>query len=100
MEYSDFIQGINAGIIKRVNFSILGYPHYKNCEIESRIDSPKENVCFRVILVKLTNDSSEQVGFYKKFNEKYKLFKLKGKGGSFTLKQIWERVCISKIETE
>ena len=44
----------------------------------------------------LTNDNSEISIYYQKFHGDEKLFKIKGKG-VFSLKQIWNKVIITKI---
>ena len=41
-------------------------------------------------------DNSEQVSFFNVFDEKYKLFKIKGLG-AFTLRDIWHRINITEI---
>ena len=97
MEYCEFVNKINSGEIKKIQFSVLNYPHYRDCIIEHKIDRPKENVAIKIITVTLTKDETERVSFYKTFDEKYKLFNFKRKG-KFTLKQIWEHISINSIE--
>ena len=97
MEYCEFIEKINSGEIKKMHFSVLNYPHYRNCVIEYEIDRPKENVKIEIITVTLTADKSEQASFYKTFKEDCKLFDFKRKG-KFTLKQIWKHITINSVE--
>ena len=99
MEYDRFITSINSGVIKKVVFAISDYSHYNNCSIVSKIESPNVNFSFRSITVKLTNDDTETVSFYEKFNEMSKLFNF-GRKGKFTLKQVWNRIIIKSIEYE
>ena len=98
MEYNEFLQGINSGKINKLVFSVNGYSHYKECVIESKIIHFGDNSQIRVIDVLLTRDHAERVCFFEKYNEKYKLFKFKNKGGRVTLKDVWERLSIIKIE--
>ena len=97
MEYCEFIDKINSGKIKKFYFSVLNYSHYSDCLIEYKIDHPKNNVSIKIIMVTLTKDETEKVGFYENFDEKYKLFNFKRKG-KFTLKQIWKDILIKYIE--
>ena len=46
--------------------------------------------------VNLSDDGSERVGFYDTFKEGFKLFRM-GRKGSFTLKQLWDRIEIVEI---
>ena len=97
MEYKEFVDKLNKGIIKKVVFSISDYAHYKKCLIETKEDILRNGTTVLLIYVALSNNTSEQITFYKKFNEEYKLFIIKGKG-RFTLKQVWERVQILELE--
>lgn len=49
-----------------------------------------------MIEVKLVEDDSETVSFYKYFKEDYKLFKF-GRKGTFTLKQVWNNIQVIQI---
>ena len=98
MEYQEFVDGINKGTIQKVSFSVQGYAHYRNCVIESKcmINSNGVNIG-KIISVHLTPDGSERKGFLDDIDEKTKLFHIKGKG-TFTLKQMWDRITINSIE--
>ncbi len=97
MEYDDFIKSINSGNITQFSFSIDGYNHYRDCRISRIKDKIFNGKIIEGIKVILTKDESEKVSFLWKFNESFKLFRL-GKEGTFTLKQIWNRVIIKSIE--
>ncbi len=97
MEYDDFIKSINSGNITQFSFSIDGYNHYHDCRISRIEDRIFNGIIIEMIEVILTKDESEKVSFYKHFDESYKLFRL-GKIGTFTLKQLWNRVVVTKIE--
>lgn len=97
MNYCDFVNGINTGIIIKAKFCILDYPHYKNCIVQSVLIDSKNPEAGRIIWFYLTTDGYEKKGFVDIFKEDYKLFRIKGKG-SFTLKQIWDRVNILFIQ--
>ncbi|MBR2340070.1 MAG: hypothetical protein IKA74_04480 [Clostridia bacterium] len=98
MNYDEFIKGINdEQKIKQIDFYIDGYAHYKNCSIgryKEKIFGNEFN--FRITCI-LTKDHSEYVSFYETFKEDYKLFNF-GKKGKFTLKDVWDKVVITKIE--
>lgn len=95
IEYDQLINGINNHNISEVIFSVNGYAHYRRCEIKLVKEEKRGNDIY-LILIKLTSDCSEDVGFYKKFNESYKLFKM-GNKGSFTLKQLWNDIEIQNL---
>lgn len=88
--YKDIIKKLNDAEILKLHFYIEDYPHYSNCKIYW-IYEPV--TCLQV---ELTNDNYEQIRFWK-FKEDFKLFNF-GKKGKFTLKQIWNKVHITKIE--
>ena len=99
--YEDFIKGINnRSGIKQIDFYIEGYSHYHSCSIGRYIDKVKVYSDIRVLNGRITcilaNDHSEDVYFYGTFDEKRKLFNL-GKQGTFTLKQVWDRVVITNV---
>lgn len=95
--YEEFINDLNNGKIESILFSIQNYSHYKNCSIKRCIDITYNKKQLISIKVKLVKDDSETVSFYKKFNENYKLFKF-GRKGSFTLKQLWDKIVILDIK--
>ena len=95
--YDMFITQLNNYKIKRIVFSVKNYPHYNNCSIQVKSDELKNTNVIYSILIRLTNDGSEDVGFYKQFKEEYKLFHM-GKKGSFTLKQMWNKIDIMDVE--
>ena len=95
--YNTFIKQLNNYHIKSIVFSVRDYSHYNNCSIQVKRERLKNTNIVYSILVRLTNDGSEDIGFYKQFKEDYKLFRM-GKNGSFTLKQIWDKIDIVDIE--
>ena len=97
MKYRDFINGINSGVISKASFSILDYPHYRNCIVESKLINPSKKESSKIIWFYLTPDGYEKKGFLNKIKEDTKLFYIKGKG-SYSLKQIWDRVVIQDIK--
>ena len=99
MKYNELIRGINAGIIRKVSFSITNYAHYRNCIVEVKCSNAMCPESGRIIWFHLTPDGYEKKGFLNKINEDVKLFELKGKG-KFTLKQIWDKVVVHSIEYE
>lgn len=94
--YEEIINNLNEGKIESIVFSIKEYTHYKKCIIKRFIDNVYNDKCIVRIEVKLVEDDSETVSFYKYFKEDYKLFKF-GRKGTFTLKQIWDYVQILKV---
>ncbi len=97
MTYKDFIDGINCGWIKQIDFYLEGYGHYRNCSIgRYREKIYGRDVDYRITCV-LTKNHHEDVSFFDKFDEKYKLFNIKSKG-KFTLKEVWSRIVITKVE--
>ena len=101
MTYDEFIEGINnPNKIKQIDFYIDGYNHYRNCSIgryREKIGHPVNKVVdFRITCI-LTKDHSEDVGFLFKFKEDYKLFNF-GSKGKFTLKDVWDKVVITKVK--
>ncbi len=95
ISYDELIKKINNHEISNVEFGIADYQHYSNCRIEVNKELIN-NKLIVIIEVKLTNDLSEYESFYNRFDESYKLFNL-GRKGSFTLKQIWDKVTIKSI---
>ncbi len=99
--YQEVIDGINQGTIKRFCFAVDGYAHYKNCSIESYDETVRgavREVTYHTIRVTLTADGKEDVSFLNNFKEDYKLFRM-GKQGTFTLKQLWDKIVVISIET-
>lgn len=97
LSYKQFVDEINNGKIIKAVFQVENYAHYKNCLIERIVDILHNGNSIVIIDVKLTNDLSEHVGFYKVFNEKFKLFDM-GREGKFTLKQIWDKIKFIRID--
>lgn len=95
-DYKEIIDGINQGKINSILFSIKDYTHYKNCFIKRCVDVISTEKYITRIEVKLVEDDSETISFYKKFKEDYKLFKF-GRKGTFTLKQVWKKIEILEI---
>ena len=96
ISYQSFIELLNNFEIKSFEFSIPEYSHYCNCTILTKIDVLENGNTVPMIVVKLTNDGSENVSFYKTFKEDYKMFKM-GRKGTFTLKQMWSQIRILEI---
>lgn len=97
MLYEMFLEKFNSYEIKSVKFKVEGYAHYNNCCLFHQIDTINLNKKIHIIVCKLTNDEYEKVSFLNKFNEEFKLFDF-GRKGKFTLKQIWDKVCITEIK--
>jgi len=98
MRYEEFIKGINdEKKIKQIDFYIDGYAHYKNCSIGRYTDIFFGKEFDDRITCILTKDHSEKVSFFEKFKEDYKLFDF-GRKGKLTLKDVWDKVVITKIE--
>lgn len=97
LTYKQFITDLNSGIIVGVDFNIVGYSHYSNCRIYWKHDTIKNGKTISLIRVDLTDDYSEFVSFMDRFNESYKLFRM-GRRGSFTLRQVWDKIEIVRIE--
>lgn len=97
LSYQQFIDEINEGKIIRAVFQVENYAHYNNCLIERVTDVLHNGNPLVTISVKLTRDKSEHVGFYKVFNEEFKLFKI-GRQGKFTLKQMWDKIKFIEID--
>ncbi len=96
LSYQQFIDDINCGTIVNAIFQIQDYAHYNYCSIERIVDTFPSGDSIVTIVVKLTKDS-EQFGFYKTFDEKCKLFNM-GRRGTFTLKQMWDRIKFISID--
>ena len=95
-DYDEIIENINNHKISELRFEVLEYPHYHDCKIiVNKEQLPSNNVIY-LIEIFLTQDLSENVSFYNKFKENYKLFYM-GRKGSFTLKQIWKKIKILEI---
>ena len=95
-KYQQIIDDLNTGKISVIRFLIKNYTHYKNCIIERKIDTIPNGKSVSLIVVKLTEDHTEDITFFKNFKEDEKLFKM-GKKGNFTLKEIWKLVDIIQI---
>ncbi len=99
MEYKELIDGINSGSIKRVEFSVQGYSHYRHCCIyRETAQSKKSGNPFSYICIDVSKEKDEKYINFHKFDESQKLFVLKNQGGSLSLKQAWSRIVIEKIE--
>ncbi|MDE6666935.1 MAG: hypothetical protein K2K38_01140 [Clostridia bacterium] len=105
LSYQQFIDGINNGTIIKVVFKVKDYAHYRCCSIERIIDVlPSGNSVVRID-VRLTKSYYigeyghifGHFGFLDKFDEKCKLFKM-GRSGTFTLKQMWDRIEVISID--
>lgn len=94
--YEEIINDLNEGKIESILFSINKYTHYKKCIIKRCIDCVSSDKQIIRVEVKLAEDDSETISFYKYFKEDYKLFKF-GRKGTFTLKQVWKNVQILQV---
>ena len=96
-DYEQLITELNNGLINSVEFNIIGYEHYNHCCVIYRdFIANRLNNKLPIIRIQLTKDNSEQVSFFNVFDEKYKLFKIKGLG-AFSLRDIWHRINITEI---
>ena len=95
-EYSELISALNEGKIKSISFSVVDYPHYQECKIVREVDYLPRGKQFVWIAVQLTKDNYEKVSFFKSFKDDYKLFHM-GRKGTFTLKQLWNKIEIKEI---
>ena len=96
--YKEMIDGVNNGTIEDVHFSIKGYGHYRSCHLK-RVYSEYElsdKRPFEYIELILTDDGSEYSRYYGPFQDKEKVFHIKGKG-RFTLKEVFKSVEIISI---
>ncbi len=102
MTYDEFIKGINdPNEIKQIDFYVEGYTHFNKCSIGRYIDKVrvrgiKKTVAWRITCI-LTKDHTEDVSFFKTFEEDYKLFNF-GSKGKYTLKDVWDKIVITNIE--
>lgn len=99
LSYQEFIDKLDHGTIRKMIFQVENYTHYKRCSIERKTDRMKNGRAVILIDVNLTEDGTERVCFFRKFNESYKFFGM-GRGERFTLKQIWDRIRVIQIEYE
>ena len=88
--YEEIVKKLNNFEIIKLCFYIEGFAHYRNCVIY-KVDEP--TLCMQI---ELTRDNFEKIKF-RKFVENFKLFNF-GRKGKFTLKQIWDKVCITEIK--
>lgn len=95
--YEKMIKDLNEGKIESILFSIKGYAHYKHCIIKKYFDLVSKDNKMDRVEIQLTEDGLETVIFYKKFKDDYKLFNF-GRKGSFTLKQVWNKVQILQVK--
>ncbi len=99
ISYEELIKGINSGEIEEVHFSVTTYSHYRSCYLRrAYIFSPalNKNVFANIELI-LTEDKSEWSRYAGPFEDKFKVFNIKGKG-KFTLKEIYKNVEILSIK--
>lgn len=99
MNYKEFIDGINdENGIRLIEFYIEGYTHYNSCSIGRYVDRDFRGCEFcKEIICILTKDASERYFFWDKYDEDRKIFNFKNKGGKKSLKDIWDKVIITKI---
>lgn len=93
--YREIIDALNSGEITEIIFSVKNYNHYNNCHIKRVSEALRNGNELVWIAVQLTKDNSELTSFYKTFDERYKLFRIRNQ--KFTLEQIWESIQIAKI---
>ncbi|MDE7168479.1 MAG: hypothetical protein K2O28_06520 [Clostridia bacterium] len=105
LSYQQFIDDINSGKIIKAVFQVKDYAHYRCCSIERIVDIfPNGNSMVRID-VKLAKSYYVgeyghivgHFGFFGKFKEDRKLFKM-GRNGTFTLKQMWDRIEFTSID--
>lgn len=104
LSYQQFIDSINNGKIVKVAFQIKDYAHYNYCTIEREVVFFSSGGSSVNINVKLSNIHDRKLArvydnfcFITEFDEKRKLFKM-GRKGTFTLKQIWDRIEFISID--
>ena len=96
LSYSDLISMLEKGTISRLNFSVKGYGHYKNCSVTCE-SVPVSEITKYGKIITFTLARGEECTYFGDFNEEEKLFKIKGKG-AFTLKEMWKNIEIKGIE--
>ena len=93
--YEDLIRMLDDCTLARLDFSVKGYGHYRNCSLTCEAVPVSEITKHgKIITFNLAKD--EVVTFYGNFNKEEKLFKIKGKG-YFTLKEIWKDIEIKEV---
>lgn len=105
LSYQQFIDEINNGKIVKAIFQVNDYARYKCCSIERVVDVfPSGNSIVRIDVKLAKSYYIEEYGhifghfgFLNKFDEKCKLFKM-GQKGTFTLKQMWDRILFISID--
>ena len=105
LSYQQFIDEINNGKIVKAVFQVKDYTRYKYCTIEREENILQDGRCQVSFPVKLAkNYNIGQYGyvygnflFFGKFEEDCKLFKM-GRKGTFTLKQMWDRIEFISID--
>lgn len=95
-DYKQFIKEINSGRITEIYFAVKDYAHYSNCYIKKVVRTIPNGKQFTDVEVCLTPDGVERVSFLDTLKEDYKLFSM-GRKGTFTLKQMWDKLEINKI---
>lgn len=95
-DYNEIIKAINTHSITLLNFKVKDYAHYRNCKITVEKNELLNGNIIYWINVNLSTNEAEYVSFYDTFKEGFKLFRM-GRKGSFTLKQLWDRIEIIEI---
>ena len=94
--YDEFVKLLDNDNFLYASFEIIGYPHYKHCIIQ-KIKPAVLNGMVEIVFT-LSSRRSEKISFLEKFNESYKLFYLGRKLGTFTLKQLWNRIKFYEVK--
>lgn len=94
--YEDLIRMLNDCTISRLDFSVKGYGHYKNCSVTCE-SVPVSEITKYGKIITFTLARGEECTYFGDFNEEEKLFKIKGKG-DFTLKEMWKNIEIKGFE--
>ena len=98
ISYKDMIDGINSGLIDDVHFSLTTYNHYRSCHLRRVYyysEILKKDV-FDCIELCLCDDRSEYSKYAGEFEDRERVFKIKGKG-SFTLRDVYKHIEIISI---
>lgn len=96
LTYKSFIELIKNKKVIYLLFSVKEYNHYNHCVIKTSFEKTPSSFIYIINCV-LTVDETEKVSFLNIFKENYKLFKF-GRKGSFSLKDVWNKIDIICFE--
>jgi hypothetical protein len=78
LSYDDLIFMLDDSSFSRLDFSVKGYGHYKNCSIVCEI-VPVSEIIKHGKIITFTLAKDEVVTFYGNFNKEEKLFKIRAR---------------------